>query len=51
MDFEGTASWKSVTEGRLIAKGKEIATAGSPPLFGGKERWCATEDILAVSLD
>jgi organic hydroperoxide reductase OsmC/OhrA len=50
MVFEGVASWKSGTECDLIVKGKQIATVSPPPAFGGKEGYCAPEEIFAASL-
>jgi organic hydroperoxide reductase OsmC/OhrA len=50
MSFEGTATWKSGTECELTVKGKHIATVSPPPAFGGKEGYCAPEDIFAAAL-
>ena len=50
MNFEGTASWVSGVESELSAKGKNIATVSPPPAFGGKEGYCAPEDIFAAAL-
>jgi organic hydroperoxide reductase OsmC/OhrA len=50
MTFEGTATWKSGTECDLSVKGKLVATVSPPPAFGGKEGYCAPEDIFAVAL-
>lgn len=50
MNFEGTATWKSETECDLTIKGKHIATVSPPPSFGGKEGYCAPEEVFAAAL-
>jgi organic hydroperoxide reductase OsmC/OhrA len=50
LTFEGIADWKSGTECDLTVKGKHIATVSPPLSFGGKEGYCAPEEIFAASL-
>jgi organic hydroperoxide reductase OsmC/OhrA len=50
MNFEGTATWKGGTECELSLKGKNLVTVSPPPSFGGKEGYCAPEDIFAAAL-
>ena len=50
MNFEGIATWKGGTECELSIKGKQIVTVSPPPSFGGKEGYCAPEDIFAAAL-
>ena len=50
MNFEGTATWKGATECELSIKGKKLVTVSPPPSFGGKEGYCAPEDIFAAAL-
>ena len=48
--FEGSASWKSGTECELTIKGKHFLTVSPPPEFGGKQGYCAPEEVFAASL-
>jgi organic hydroperoxide reductase OsmC/OhrA len=48
--FDGNATWKSGTECDLTVKGTHIATVSPPPEFGGKQGYCAPEEIFAASL-
>ena len=50
MKFDGTATWKSGTECELTTRGKHLVTVSPPPSFGGKEGYCAPEDIFAAAL-
>jgi organic hydroperoxide reductase OsmC/OhrA len=50
MNFEGTATWTGDVECELSTKGEKIATVSPPPAFGGKEGYCAPEDIFAAAL-
>lgn len=49
-NFEGAASWKSGFECDLSIKGKRIATVSPPPEMGGKQGYCAPEEVFAASL-
>jgi organic hydroperoxide reductase OsmC/OhrA len=48
--FEGIASWKGGTECDLTIKGKRFITVSPPPEFGGKQGYCAPEEVFAASL-
>jgi organic hydroperoxide reductase OsmC/OhrA len=49
-NFEGSASWKSGLECDVSIKGKQIATVSPPPEMGGKQGYCAPEEVFAASL-
>jgi organic hydroperoxide reductase OsmC/OhrA len=49
-NFEGSASWKSGLECNISVKGKQIATVSPPVEMGGKQGYCAPEEVFAASL-